>query len=211
MRKALAYGRLVTLFASLIAVNSALAAPPGAIISNQASFDYVNLAGGQTTVLSNSVEVTVAVVRSPSAVEFTRVLTAGSGSYQETVGPAYCSQGGGFVLLANPTLTGGATIDPTLVQEVAPASTYNLGEPLFLRLADSDQNLDFQVIDTAIVDVVHPINGDTETIQLSETGPDTGVFAGYVPSSRAVRTTPSCGMDRYGTSTPGASPRGPII
>jgi len=201
LRKALAYGRLVTVLTSLIAANSALAAPPGAIISNQAAFDYVNLAGGQTIVLSNSVEVTVAVVRSPSAVEFTRVLTASSGSYQETVGPAYCSQGGGFVLLADPTLTGGSTIDPTLVQEVVPATTYNLGEPLFLRLDDSDQNLDFQVIDTAVVDVVHPVNGDTETIQLSETGLDTGVFSGYVPSSRAVPVSGDCVLQGILNST----------
>jgi len=201
MRKALTYGRLVTFFVSLIAASSALAAPPGAIISNQAAFDYVNLAGGQTTVLSNSVEVTVAVVRSPSAVEFTRVLTAGSGSYQETVGPAYCSQGGAFVLLADPTLTGGSTIDPTLVQQVSPASTFNLGEPLFLRLVDSDQNLDFQVIESAVVDVVHPVSGDTETIQLSETGLDTGVFAGYVPSSRAAAASGDCVLQGILNST----------
>ena len=201
LRKSLAYGRFVALFASLIAVNSGLAAPPGAIISNQATFDYVNLAGGQTVVLSNTVQVTAAVVRSPSAVEFTRVLTAGSGSYQETVGPAYCSQGGAFVLLADPTLTGGGTIDPTLVQEVAPAATYNLGEPLFLRLVDSDQNLDFQVIDTAVVDVVHPVSGDTETIQLSETGLDTGVFSGYMPSSRAPPVAGDCNLQGTLNST----------
>jgi len=199
--KALAYGRLVTVFASLIAANSALAAPPGAIVSNQATFEFTNLAGGLTVIPSNSVEVTVAVVRSPSAVEFTRVLTAGSGSYQETAGPAYCSQGGGFVLLADPTLTGGGTIDPTLLQEVAPASSYNLGEPLFLRLADSDQNLDFQVIDTAVVTVVHPVSGDTETIQLSETGPDTGVFSGYVPSSRAPPVSGDCVLQGIQHST----------
>jgi uncharacterized repeat protein (TIGR01451 family) len=175
-----------------MAANSAPAAPPGAIISNQATIEYLNLAGGQTLVPSNTVQVTTAVVRSPSAVEFTRVLTAGSGSYQETVGPAYCSQGGAFVLLADPTLTGGSTIDPTQVQEVAPASTYNLGEPIFLRLVDSDQNLDYQVIDTAVVDVVHPVSGDTETIQLSETGLDTGVFSGYVPSSRAAPVSGDC-------------------
>lgn len=191
-RKALAYRRLVTVFTALIAVNSTLAAPPGAIISNQATFEYTNLAGGLTIVSSNTVQTTVAVVRSPSAVEFTRVLSAGSGSFQETVGPAYCSQGGGFVLLADPVLTGGGTINPTLVQEVAPASSYNLGEPLFLRLVDSDQNLDFQVIDSAVVDVVHPVSGDTETIQLSETGPDTGVFSGYVPSSRAPPVSGDC-------------------
>jgi hypothetical protein len=192
LRKALAYGRFITLIASLIGANIALAAPPGAIISNQALLDYVNLAGGQTIVPSNTVEVTVAVVRSPAAIEFTRVLAAGTGSYQETVGPAYCSQGGGFVLLADPVLTGGGTIDPTLVQEVVPAPTYNLGEPLFLRLVDSDQNVDYQVIDTAVVTVVHPVSGDTETIQLSETGLDTGVFSGYVPSSRGPPVPGDC-------------------
>jgi uncharacterized repeat protein (TIGR01451 family) len=194
--KAPSYGRIFAIAALIIALsgasNPALAAPPGAIVSNQATLDYVNLAGGVTSVPSNPVDVTVAVVRSPSSIEFTRVLLAGAGSYQESVGPAYCSQGGSFVLLPDPVITGGVSIDATAAQEVIASPAYNLGEPLFVRLVDSDQNLDYQVIDTAVVDAVHPSSGDIETIRLTETGPDTGVFTGYVPSARGPTTAGDC-------------------
>ncbi len=171
---------------------NAFAAPPGAVISNQASVNYVNLAGGITTIPSNTVQVTTAVVRSPSGVELTRVLTGATGAYQESVGPAYCFQGGSYQLLADPILSGGTAIDPTLPQEVGVAGSYNLGEPLFLRLSDSDQNLDFQVIDTAVVTVSNNATGDTESVQLSETGPDTGIFSGYIPSARTAPVSGDC-------------------
>ncbi|MCH8116703.1 MAG: OmpA family protein [Proteobacteria bacterium] len=176
----------------MIVATTALAAPPGAVISNQASLDYVDSAGQPSTVLSNTVDVVTAVVRSSSAIEFTRVLTAGAGIYQETVGPSSCFQGGAFALLADPVLTGGVTIDPTQTREVSVAPSYNLGEPLFLRLTDSDQNLDFLVIDTVVVTVTHAVSGDTETIQLSETGVNTGVFSGYVPSSNGAAVPGDC-------------------
>ena len=71
------YGRNFAIAALIFALSgassSALAAPPGAIVTNQATLDYVNLAGAVTSVPSNPVDVTVAVVRSPSSIEFTRV------------------------------------------------------------------------------------------------------------------------------------------
>ena len=175
----------------LVSANAARAAPPGAIVTNQATLDYVNLAGAVSSIPSNPVDTTVAVVRSPAAIEFTRVLLAGSGSFQESVGPSYCSQGGSFVLLPDPIVTG-VVIDATAPQQVTVAPAYNLGEPLFVRLVDSDQNVDYQVVDTAVVDAVHPQNGDTETIRLTETGPDTGVFAGYVPSASGAGVAGDC-------------------
>ena len=170
----------------------AFAAPPGAIISNQATLYFEPSSGLTVTVDSNIVEVTAAVVRSPASVEFTRVVGAGSGDYQETVGPSACFSGGAFVTLTDPVLTGGGTIDPVQTQEVSATSSYNLGEPLFIRLTDTDQNLDYQVIDTAVVDVIHDVTGDTETIQLTETGLNTGIFAGYVPSARAAAVSGDC-------------------
>ncbi|MGB5721353.1 MAG: OmpA family protein [Woeseiaceae bacterium] len=160
---------------------SALAGPPGAVIINQASLDYLNLGGQLTTVLSNEVSVVTAVIRSPATVDFTRVVGAGTGTVQETVGPAACLQAGVLVTLGDPTLVGGTTIDPTLAQDVRSTSAYNSGEAAFIRLVDSDQNLDYQVIDYATVIVSNAASGDAETIQLSETGLDTGVFSGYVP------------------------------
>jgi len=170
----------------------AFAAPPGTVISNQASLDYLNNAGLNATVVSNIVQVTTAVVRSPAIVEFTRVVGAGAGDYQETVGPSACFQGGAFVTLADPVLTGGGTIDPLLTQDVSVTGNYNLGEPLFLRLTDTDQNVDAAVIDYPVVTVIHDTTGDTEIIQLTETGITTGIFVGYVPTANAAASSGDC-------------------
>ncbi|MGI9270326.1 MAG: OmpA family protein [Woeseiaceae bacterium] len=170
----------------------AFASPPGAVIANQAQLNYEPTPGVTVTVTSNTVQVTTAVVRSPATVEFTRVVGAGSGDYQETVGPSACDQGGGFVSLADPVLIGGGTIDPAQVQDVSPTTAYTLAESAFIRLQDADQNLDFQVIDYAIVTVSSAVSGDTETIQLTETGLDTGVFAGYVPLAGGAATSGDC-------------------
>jgi len=183
--------QIVAIFVAIFVVGPAFASPPGAIISNQATLDYEPSPGLITTVPSNIVQVTTAVVRSPASVEFTRVVGVGGGDTQETVGPSYCSSGGAFALLADPVLTGGGTIDPALAQDVSVTSSYNLGEPLFLRLEDTDQNLDYQILDTAVVTVIHDGSGDTEIIQLTETGVNTGIFAGYVPSARAVAVSVS--------------------
>ena len=185
-------GRFFAVFVAIFVSGGVFANPPGAVVSNQAALDYVDIAGLTVTNPSNTVQVVTAVLPSVSSIEFTRVLVAGTGDYQETVGPSACYQGGAFATLADPVLTGGNLIDPTQAQEVSIALSYNLGESLFLRLTDSDQNLDYQVLDTAVVSVINDATGDTETIQLTETGLNTGVFAGYVPSARAPGSSGDC-------------------
>jgi uncharacterized repeat protein (TIGR01451 family) len=177
------------------------ASPPGAVISNQAELNYEPAPGVAVTVTSNTVTVTTSVLRVPSSIEFTRVLVAGSGTYQETVGPAACDQGGTFVALADPVLIGGSVIDPTQVQEVSAAAAYTLAESAFIRLSDTDQNLDFQVVDYAQVTVSSVTSGDAETIRLSETGLDTGVFAGYVPMSDGAATSGDCILQGQSNTT----------
>ena len=183
---------LATVTAFMLLLGTAIAAPPGAIISNQARVDYRNVADQPDSVDSNIVELTTAVLRSPATVDFTRVVGSGSGTWQETVGPSACLQGGAYVQLADPQLIGGNVIDPSQVQDVSATTAYNLGEALFMRLVDLDQNLDYQVIDTAVVTVSHPASGDTESIRLSETGLDTGVFAGYLPTSGGAAVAGDC-------------------
>ncbi len=177
---------------SLLLPGLAWASPPGAVITNQASLDYMNRGGQLMTVLSNEVNVVTVVVRSPASVDFTRVVASGTGAVQETVGPSACLQAGVLQTLVDPTLVGGNTIDPTAVQDVRSTSAYNSGEAAFIQLADSDQNLDYQVIEYAIVIVSNAVSGDAETIQLSETGPDTGVFSGYVPLGAGVTVPGDC-------------------
>jgi uncharacterized repeat protein (TIGR01451 family) len=172
--------------------STAFASPPGAVISNQASLEHLDFGGDVTTVLSNEVSVVTAVVRSPATLSFTRIVGSGAGENQETAGPAACLQGGAFVTLADPTLIGGTTIDPGLVQDISSTSSYNIGESAFIRLVDTDQNPDYQVIDTAVVTVRSLSSGDSETVQLTETGLNTGVFTGYLPIGSGVAVAGDC-------------------
>lgn len=189
--KWLAYLAVLLVFCTVFGPVPLLAAPPGAAISSQASLDYLNNAGQPATALSNQVTLNTAVLRSPSGVQLTRIVNAGTGSYQEPLGPAACFAGGVYTALGNP-LVNGLPIDPSLTQDVLSSSNYNLGEPLFLRLADSDQNVDAAVIDYAVVTVVNGASGDSETVRLTETGIDTGVFVGYVPSANATAANADC-------------------
>ncbi len=192
--------RVITLFTGSFAVLtlaifaplSVFASPPGTIISNQARLDYLNSAALPSTELSNVVDVVTTVIRSPSIVEFARVLQTGVGTYQETVGPSACFQGGAFVTLADPVILGGAVIDPTMSQEVSVTSTFNLGETIFIRLTDTDQDVDAAAINYATVSIGHPLSGDSETIQLTETGPATGVFSGYITSANGPSVSGDC-------------------
>ena len=185
-------GVLLTILAAFLAPTAATASPPGAVITNQASLDYLNQGGVPETALSNEVSVVTAVVRSPSTIQFTRVLVGGGGSYQESVGPSACFDGSVFTALVDPTVLGGETIDPTQMWDSNATGTYNIGEVAFIRLTDSDQNLDYQVIDYAVVTVSSTATGDSETIRLSETGPDTGIFTGYVPLGSGVANPGDC-------------------
>lgn len=193
--------QIVACLGALLVTGIAFASPPGAVISNQAELNYEPTPGVAVTITSNTVTVTTSVVRAPSSIEFTRVLAAGGGSYQETVGPAACDQGGTFVTLADPLLIGGGSIDPTQAHEVSGASAYTLAEFAFIRLSDADQNLDFQLIDYAIVTVSNTTTGDTETIRLTETGLDTGVFAGFVPLSGGAVTSGDCVLQGQSNTT----------
>jgi len=136
---------------------------------------------------------------------FRQLQSAGTGIYQETVGPSACFQSGVFVTLADPVILGGGVIDPTLTQDVSPASTYNLGETVFIRLTDLDQDVDSAMIDYAVVNVVHAVSGDSETVQLTETGVATGIFAGFIPSTNGPATQGDCVLQGSLDSTVGVS------
>jgi uncharacterized repeat protein (TIGR01451 family) len=203
--KALITGSIAVLILALFTSLSVFASPPGTIISNQAQLDYLNSAAVPSTKLSNVVDVVTVVTRSSSVVELTRVLSAGVGTYQETVGPSACFQNGAFATLPDPTILGGGVIDPTLVQDVRVANAFNLGETIFIRLTDTDQDIDPAVVNYAVVNIVHPLSGDSETIQLSETGPATGVFAGYISSANGPSVSDDCVLQGTTDSTLGVT------
>ena len=182
-----------------LASPKASAATPGAPISNQAFVSFENAAGQTIVNASNTVELFTAVLRSPSSLRFSRI--SNSGNAAESVGPSSCFSGGAFVPLPDPPDENGNPIDPTVPRPLSAAGVFNLGETVFLRLDDQDQNLDYLAIDVATVTIGNPAGGDTETIRLSETGPNTGVFSGYVLTSAGAVTAGDCVLQGAASSS----------
>ncbi len=68
------------------------------------------------------------------------------------------------------------------------------GDPVFVRVSDPDQNMDRGARETIVVTVTDDVTGDAGVVRLTETGPDTGVFAGYVPTARSAAAVPFDGV-----------------
>ncbi len=68
-------------------------------------------------------------------------------------------------------------------------SVYTVGDTIFIQVADPDQNADSSKIETVSIILTGSQTGDTETIILYETGPDTGVFRGSIPSTGTAPVT----------------------
>jgi uncharacterized repeat protein (TIGR01451 family) len=97
-----------------------------------------------------------------------------------------------FINMPAPVPVGGTTpIDLSHPVPLTTATQIHQGEPLFIRLTDPDQNLDKTKAETVIVTVRNTDNGDVEVIRLTETGPNTGVFVGYLPTATASSTVTS--------------------
>ena len=69
-----------------------------------------------------------------------------------------------------------------------PAYGYMSGDKINIQVKDADQNLDPGVIDKVTVVLTNPATGDSETIILLETGPDTGIFRTSIPSTLEAST-----------------------
>ncbi|MDX8401617.1 MAG: SdrD B-like domain-containing protein, partial [Mariprofundaceae bacterium] len=82
--------------------------------------------------------------------------------------------------------------DPNTGQLV-PTNAYHAGQPVYVQVQDLDQNLDPYAAETVTATLTDPYTGDTETLILTETGPDTGVFTASIPST-TVAATPNDGI-----------------
>jgi hypothetical protein len=180
---------MLWIFAFLFAGNAVGQTAPGTIISNQGSTSYIDPGGNPVTVQSNQVDITTVATRTLATLTFNRVVASGSGV---TVGPTSCDQGGAFSVLPDPVLLGGTSIDPTQAHTLAATGLYHAGEPVFVTLSDLDQNLDSGVLETIDVTISSSPGGDAETLRLTETTVDSGLFAGYVQTSGGAPASGDC-------------------
>lgn len=65
---------------------------------------------------------------------------------------------------------------------------YAPNETIFVRVSDLDENTNSLVSETITVTIIGS-GGDVETVTLTETGPNTGIFTGGVPASSTVPGT----------------------
>src|SRR5205085_1299693 len=99
-----------------------------------------------------------------------------------------------FAALPLPQPAGSGVIAVPATLPLMVARQVHQGDPLFVRLTDLDQNLDRTARETVIATLVDDLTGDTEVVRLTEDGPDTGVFVGYVPTAGAPASTPYDGV-----------------
>ena len=70
-----------------------------------------------------------------------------------------------------------------------PATVFLQGSRAYLRVINSDANSNPGTVDTTSLDLTTELSGDFETPNLTETGPDTGIFEGSIALSIGPVTT----------------------
>ena len=136
----------------------------------------------------------ITIVAPPASRAAIELLRPGAGNpiVTERAGPTQCLAGTTFQTLPNPVLIGGQTIDPTQPIALTTTTNYHGGEPLFVRLADADQNRDATVRESVDVQIVAQQTSDRETIRLTETTPASGIFVGYLQTGTSSATPGDC-------------------
>lgn len=165
--------------------NTAFGAVPGTVINNTASASYSIGAFTNIASWSNTVTLTVDATASVSSIEFLQYAPSLAGAESVVVNTSSygVAAGGPYNTSSSPKAVGGSAIDLSSPVPLTPLSTMSTGEPIFIRVTDSDNNLDPTIVETVVVTVTVDTTGDTEEILLVETGPDTGIFTGYVQTT----------------------------
>ncbi len=193
-RKALLFAGVSAAGFFALSLSSQAATPPNTDIINTATASYS--IGGTPVSVNGAVTVTTAS-RTPSVIEFLQLVPSGAQAGAiEHVPPTQCSTSGAatgpFVPSSGPLpLSGNAPLPVPGDYRLAPTDFYHGGQPVFIKLTDLDQNLNPAVAETVIV-TIKSSNGDSETLRLTETGPSTGVFIGYIQSTFSAVVANDC-------------------
>ena len=182
----------VLLITTLLAASfNVQAVPAGTVITNTADATFT-FSGSPGITTSNPVIITTTSLIPPTVSTLTlyQFDSTMSSSFTPTVVTQNATSGppgAVFVPSLDPVLPivggGSTTLTPTVPQPLNVAELFSTGEPVFVRVDDGDQNIDPLTLDTVNV-VVTSSTGDEEELILTETGINTGIFAGYVQSTQ---------------------------
>lgn len=118
-----------------------------------------------------------------AAIQFLQHAPTLPGAATTNVMPAQCQTGSGDVAMAPPQTLTGADISLPAVLPLQSAAVFKSDETLFIELADASANTDSGVTERVAIELSTG-SGDLETLLAQETGPDTGVFVGYIATAR---------------------------
>lgn len=184
LRTAAATASGLILLALLLAPSAVYSLTPaqGDMIINSAQFSSAG-----TPTVTSSVTVTVAF-RTTSAIEILTYAPLLPGAELVNLSTTAFRTGSAstdpFIPLLAPLPVGAANpIDLNNPVPLTAATQIHQGDPLFIRVTDKDQNLDRTLAETIVVTVANPANSDVEVLRLTETGPDTGIFVAYLPTT----------------------------
>jgi uncharacterized repeat protein (TIGR01451 family) len=183
MSRAKAWSRVSLLFAACLTVagvSVAQVTAPGTVVRNVGTVAYEAAAGVARTTASNEVALAVEPLPSRATIRLARYEAGAANS--STAGPTQCRAGNTFVPLAPPAPQGVGALDPMAPIPMADTAVAHAGDPVFVRVTDLDRNRDAAVVDTVDVRLTSRSTGDVEVLRLSETGVNTGVFVGYMPT-----------------------------
>lgn len=177
----------LSLYLFLATSSTVYAVPPGTVIDNTADASFRSN-GADMSLASNTVTLTTTWMRTPSRIELLQYAPS-VGSAEQVLVPTtgYSQDGttGGTTQSIAAVYPAGSTtpIDLNSTIPLVSPDYYHQGEPIFVRVADADQNIDPAVSETIWVQVTVPEVGDTELLLLTEIEPDSGTFTGYLQSS----------------------------
>jgi uncharacterized repeat protein (TIGR01451 family) len=170
------------------------ATPPNTSIVNTATASFsisgvaIPVSGAATIVTSASTPASVQLLGYAAT---TNGLPAGYATRQPVAATQCDKAGAGLSLLPAPIAPGAGAMTVPGNYLLAPTNTYATGDAVFIQVTDFDQNLNPALPDTLAV-TVQVTNGDSETLRLTETGPSTGVFTGYLQTANVAVQAGNC-------------------
>jgi uncharacterized repeat protein (TIGR01451 family) len=159
----------------------------GQTVTNIAELSYDN-GGDPVMVRTLPAEFMIEARRTPSTIEFFRYAPTAPDSFMARVHDSHYSPSGEiagpFTPLGPPVTAGGQTLDFSSDVPLIPAERYYAGELMVVRVIDRGQNGDPNAIETVIITITAS-TGDEIVLCLFESGPDTGEFYAWLPSTRS--------------------------
>lgn len=173
------FSRTVLLVSALAVCTAASAAlQPGASVINNARLVAGNMALADASV-SVRVSSNISFLRYSPLAGNGQSLASTSVSSPYNVNSTQCQGVGSYQPVYGASTTGALPALPA-TYSLQLTDYYVVGEPLFLHVTDSSRNLSAAAVDTLVLTVTDPLTQDSQAVTISETGPDTGEFVGFV-------------------------------